>query len=427
MFIDKIQIHVKAGNGGNGAVAFHREKFVARGGPDGGDGGRGGNVILKLDEGMNTLLWFRYKRKFAAENGSDGSGKKFHGKNGSDLVIPVPVGTIVRDAASGRIIKDMSGDEETFTICRGGRGGWGNKHFATATRQVPNFAKNGLPGEEKELLLELKLIADAGLVGLPSAGKSSLLAAVSEARPKIAEYHFTTLEPSLGVVDAGDGVGFVLADIPGLIEGASDGAGLGHDFLRHIERCRLLIQVIDASGVEGRAPLDDFMTIDSELEKFSPALASRPRIIALNKYDMLEATDTPELEALKNELGKRDYKYIFISAAAHINTDQLIRAISDQLAVLPPPKVYDAEPEIEIDDLGGAENVVVTKKPNGTYWVEGIWIDKLVGRVNFEDRESVMYFERALIRGGIIDMLRQHGCRDGDTVHLGGIEFDFID
>ena len=285
MFIDKIEIFVKAGAGGNGCVSFRREKYVAKGGPDGGDGGNGGNVIFRVDEGANTLLAFRYKRKFIAENGGDGSGAKCHGKNGESVIIPVPRGTLIRDAESGKILHDMS-DGEDFILCRGGRGGWGNKHYATPTRQIPRFAKAGLPGDERNVLLELKMIADVGLAGLPSAGKSSLLAAVSAARPKIAEYHFTTLEPNLGVVSVGEGKGFVMADIPGLIEGASDGAGLGHDFLRHIERCRLIVQVIDISGVEGRDPVDDFHTISEELEKFSQALADKPRILVANKCDL---------------------------------------------------------------------------------------------------------------------------------------------
>ncbi|MBR6915555.1 MAG: GTPase ObgE, partial [Clostridia bacterium] len=286
MFIDKIRIYLKAGNGGNGAVSFRREKYVAKGGPDGGDGGRGGDIIFTVDEGANTLLAFRYKRKFIAENGGDGEGSKFHGKDGEDVVVKVPRGTLIKDAESGLVIHDMS-DGEDFTVCRGGRGGWGNKHFATPTRQIPRFAKSGMPGEEKDVVLELKMIADVGLVGLPSAGKSSLLAAVSAARPKVAEYHFTTLEPSLGVVSTGGESGFVMADIPGLIEGASEGAGLGHDFLRHIERCRMIVQVVDVAGTEGRSPVEDLETISEELEKFSPAVASRPRLIAANKADLL--------------------------------------------------------------------------------------------------------------------------------------------
>ncbi|MBR6675845.1 MAG: GTPase ObgE, partial [Clostridia bacterium] len=341
MFIDKIKIFVKAGAGGNGAVSFRREKYVAQGGPDGGDGGNGGNIIFVTDEGINTLLAFRYKRKFIAENGGNGEGAKRHGKNGENIMIKVPKGTIIRNAESGKIIKDMS-DDEPFTVCKGGRGGWGNKHFATPTRQIPRFAKNGLPGEEKEIVLELKMIADVGLVGLPSAGKSSLLAAVSAARPKVAEYHFTTLEPSLGVVNTGEDRGFVMADIPGLIEGAAEGAGLGHDFLRHIERCRLLLQVVDVSGIEGRTAAEDFDTISQELEEFSQELAGRPRIIAANKCDMI-LEDDENLESLKVLAEALGYKVFPISTATREGLPALLREIETQLRTLPPITVYESE------------------------------------------------------------------------------------
>lgn len=427
MFIDKIQIYVKAGNGGNGCVSFRREKYIAKGGPDGGDGGCGGNIVFTVDEGSNTLLAFRYKRKFTAQNGEDGKGGKCHGKNGDDVIIKVPAGTLIRDADSGRIIRDMS-DGEDFILCRGGRGGFGNKHFATPTRQVPNFAKNGTPGEEKEIILELKIIADVGLVGLPSAGKSSLLAAVSEARPKIAEYHFTTLEPSLGVVRIGGEYGFVMADIPGLIEGASDGAGLGHAFLRHVDRCRMLIQVIDISGSEGRAPLEDFITIDEELKKFSEELYSRPRIIAANKCDLISDRDTDEIKALCGEAEKRGYEVVFISAAAGTSTKELVKLTAGMLEKLPPVTVYEAE-EIPEDSLTGAapEETKIRRDPDGAYVVEGKWLELLCGRINFSDRESLMYFETQLNKNGIIDMLRKAGCEEGDTVRMFEFEFDFVD
>lgn len=428
MFIDKIQVHVKAGNGGNGCVSFRREKFVAHGGPDGGDGGNGGNVIFLVDEGANTLLFFRYKRKFVAENGGNGAGAKFHGKNGEDIIIPCPPGTIIREASTGRIIKDMS-DKEPFIVCHGGKGGWGNRHFATPTRQVPNFAKNGIPGEEKDLLLELKMIADVGLVGLPSAGKSSLLASVSAARPKIAAYHFTTLEPSLGVVSTGETSGFVMADIPGLIEGAAEGAGLGHDFLRHIERCRLLLQVVDISGEEGRRPIDDFLAIDEELHKFSEELASRPRIIACNKADLLEdPSHSEELKEMKKEAKKRGYSLHLISTATHEGLKDLINEIHQMLTELPPILVYEAEeaPEPEID-LTDSENVTIERDEDGVFVVSGPWVDLLVNRVNFSDHESMMYFERSLTKAGIIDRLREAGCEEGNTVRVADIEFDFVD
>ena len=430
MFIDKIQIFAKAGAGGNGSVSFRREKYVAKGGPDGGDGGRGGNIVFRIDEGANTLLYFRYKRKFAAENGGDGMGGKMHGKNGADLYIPVPRGTIVRDAASGKIIKDMS-DGEDFVICRGGRGGWGNKHFATPTRQIPRFAKNGIPGEEKELLLELKMIADVGLVGLPSAGKSSLLASVSAARPKIADYHFTTLEPNLGVVNTGEERGFVMADIPGLIEGAGEGAGLGHDFLRHIERCRLLVQVVDASGIEGRDPCDDLNTISGELESFSPELAARPRIVAANKCDLIDGDSEQllRLEALADAAG---YPVVRISTATRSGLDTLLHMIERELSKLPPVTVYEAEltpkdTERERYENAVPEDTVIKRADDGAYECSGKWLEKLCGRIYFDDRESLMYFQKSLNDSGIIEKLREAGCTEGCTVRMFGIEFDFVD
>ncbi len=438
MFIDKIKIYVRAGNGGNGAVSFRREKYVAKGGPDGGDGGNGGNVIFRCDSSANTLLAFRYKRKFAAEHGTDGAGAKFHGKNGEDVIIKVPKGTLIRDPETNKIIKDMC-DDEDFILCRGGRGGWGNKHFATPTRQIPRFAKNGLPGEEKEVLLELKMIADVGFVGLPSAGKSSLLAAISEARPKIADYHFTTLEPSLGVVSIGDEKGFVAADIAGHIEGGSEGLGLGHVFLRHIERCRMLIQVVDIASTEGRTPLEDFTVISDELEKFSPELASRPRIIAANKADLMvngeeEFCEIPEVSEeaaeLEAEAARRGYEVVYISAGSRLNLKTLISKTARILEELPPILTYEPEfiPEAEVEDeMSGVEAVTITRADNAAFIVEGEWAEKLVNRVNFSDKESLMYFERSLIKGGIIDRLRDAGCEEGDTVCVCGIEFDFIE
>lgn len=428
MFIDKIKIYVKAGDGGNGCVSFRREKYVAKGGPDGGDGGSGGNVIFKIDEGSNTLLAFRYKRKFIAQNGGPGEGGKCHGKNGSDIIVKVPAGTLIRDAASGRIIKDMS-DCGEFVLCRGGKGGFGNKHFATPTRQIPNFAKNGIPGEEKEIILELKMIADVGFVGLPSAGKSSLLAAVSDARPKIAEYHFTTLEPSLGVVRTHDEGGFVMADIPGLIDGASDGAGLGHAFLRHVDRCRLLIHVVDIAGVEGRDPLDDFITIDEELKKFSEKLYERPRIIAANKCDLLEDREAPEIKRFFSEMEKRGYDVILISALARENTKALINKAQEMLSKLPPITIYEAEEVFDTDEYAAAapSDTTITRDSSGAYVASGRWLELLCGRINFSDRESLMYFETQLNKNGIIDMLRDAGCKEGDTVRMFEFEFDFVD
>lgn len=428
MFIDKIQIHVKAGDGGNGCVSFRREKYVSHGGPDGGDGGKGGSIIIKIDDNMNTLLAFRYKRKFEALCGGNGQGAKFHGATADDVIIAVPPGTIIRDPDTGLIIKDMS-NCEPFVLCRGGRGGWGNRHFATPTRQIPRFAKSGTKGEERDVILELKMLADVGLVGLPSAGKSSLLAAVSAARPKIADYHFTTLSPNLGVVKTSAETGFVMADIPGLIEGAADGAGLGHAFLRHIERCRLLVHVVDISAYEGRSPLDDIDTIDAELEAFSPKLADVPRIIAANKYDSIDP-ETADLKEFEDYMDKLGYPYIYISAYTGYNTDVLVKEIDKMLKKLPPLMIYD--PEITTEELSittaGAETreSIITKADDGAYEVEGEWLFNLVGQVNFEDRESLMFFQRVLLKSGLIEQLREHGCKDGDTVRMYDFEFDFI-
>ncbi len=426
MFIDKVKIFVKAGNGGNGCVSFRREKYVAKGGPDGGDGGHGGNVVFTIDKGSNTLLAFRYKRKFVAENGGDGAGAKFHGKNGADIIVKVPEGTIIRDEKSGKILKDMSSCED-WICAKGGRGGWGNKHFATPTRQIPMFAKSGTKGQEWELTLELKMLADVGLVGLPSAGKSSLLAAVSDAKPKIADYHFTTLSPNLGVINVRDGHGFVMADIPGLIEGASEGLGLGHAFLRHVERCRLLVQVVDISCIEGRNPIDDIKTIDEELNKFSPELATRPRIIAANKVDSLDRSIV-DVDAFEAYVKERGWKLMYISAYTGENTEELVSEIDKMLLELPPLTIYEAEytPEDAILSDGEDHAVTITRDDKGTYVVEGEWLYNLVGQVNFEDRESLMFFQRVLLKSGVIEKLKEAGCKDGDSVSMYDFEFDFV-
>ena len=425
MFIDNVTIHIKAGDGGNGCVAFHREKYVAQGGPSGGDGGNGGNIVFKIDEGTNTLLAFRYKRKFEAQNGGDGGTEKFHGRNGDDTVILVPAGTIIKDAETGRIIKDMS-DCEPYTVLQGGRGGWGNRHFATPTRQIPRFAKPGLKGGEMDVILELKMLADVGLVGFPNVGKSSLLSVISSARPKIANYHFTTLSPQLGVVKTGEGRGFVCADIPGLIEGAADGAGLGHDFLRHVDRCRLLIHVVDVSGAEGRDPVDDIKKINEELARYSEALASRPQIFAANKIDACDR-DAVDLDALedyiKNELGA---ELFYISAATREGVDELMYRTAELLAELPPLTIYESE-EPEVPEFSEkAEREIIVKNVNGVYYVEGEWLMQLIDSVNFTDRESIGFFQRILRQSGVIDALTEKGCKDGDTVNIYDVEFDFI-
>ena len=420
-FVDTAKITVKSGKGGNGAVAFHREKYVAAGGPDGGDGGRGGDVILQVDPHMSTLMDFRYKRKYVAGNGMDGTGKRCSGKDGEDMVIKVPLGTVVRDAQSGQIIADMS-NTEPFVLCRGGNGGWGNKHFATPTRQVPNFAKAGLPGQEREVILELKLLADVGLVGFPNVGKSTLLSVVSKARPKIADYHFTTLFPNLGVVYVDEGVSFVMADIPGIIEGASDGAGLGHDFLRHIDRCRLLIHIVDVSGREGRDPVEDFEAINTELEQYSPELAQRPMLVAGNKADIAE--DRSLLEKLKVHVEAKGLTFFELSAATHQGVDALMRHAAGLLAQLPPITVYEPNyvpAPLELDTSGD----VTIEKVDDVWMVDGPWLQRLMSNVNFNDIESRNWFDRVLRESGLFQRMEDMGVQDGDTVCLYNLEFEY--
>ena len=420
-FVDTARITVRSGNGGNGVVSFHREKYVAAGGPDGGDGGRGGNVVVMVNDHMSTLMDFRYKRKYVAENGMDGQGKRCTGKDGADLILRVPRGTIIRDAETREIIKDMS-DEQPFILCKGGRGGWGNKHFATPTRQVPRFAKAGLPGESRDVVLELKLLADVGLVGFPNVGKSTLLSVVSKARPKIANYHFTTLFPNLGVVYVEEGVSFVLADIPGIIEGAADGAGLGHDFLRHIDRCRLLIHVVDVSGSEGRDPVEDFEAINAELEQYSPELASRKMIVAANKVDIM--TDPSLLEKLRAHVESKGYELFEISAAAHQGVRELVKRAAQELAQLPAVVVYEptyVERPPEVDTSGE----VSIQQFDETWVVEAPWLQRLIANVNFSDFESRNWFDRMLRQSGLFDKLEQMGIHDGDIVSMYDLEFEY--
>ena len=420
-FIDKARITVRAGNGGNGCVSFHREKYIAAGGPNGGDGGNGGHIILKVDDNLSTLMDFRYKRKYAAENGADGSGARRTGKDGESLVIKVPRGTLVRDAESGEIIKDMS-DSEPFILCHGGKGGWGNTHFATPTRQAPHFAKSGMPGESHDILLELKLLADVGLLGFPNVGKSTLLSVVSRAQPKIANYHFTTINPNLGVVYVEEGVSFVMADIPGIIEGASEGAGLGHDFLRHIDRCRLLVHVIDASGSEGRDPVEDFDTINAELRQYSPELATRPQIVVANKTDIME--DETMLEKLREHVEKLGYPLLSISAAAHQGTQTLIWAIAEKLKELPPVHIYEPEYVKRPPTVDMSQPLEITVEDN-VYIVEGPWLQRLISNTNFSDYESRMWFDKMLRESGVFDRLEQMGIQDGDLVSMYNLEFEY--
>ena len=425
MFFDKVKIYVKAGDGGNGSVSFHREKYISHGGPDGGDGGKGGDIIFVIDEGQNTLLNFKYRRKFVAPNGQAGMASKCHGKNAENLEIPVPPGTVIKDGSTGKIIKDMSDSDvaETgrFVLLKGGNGGFGNSHFATPTRQTPNFAKSGIKGKELEVELELKMLADAGLVGMPSAGKSTIISMVSAAKPKIADYHFTTLAPILGVVDAKAG-GYVLADSPGLIEGASDGEGLGHQFLRHIERCRLIVNVVDASGIEGRDPLDDLRVINEELEKYSPKLASRPRILAANKMDMADDETKARLQAYADERG---IPVVFLCAAIGEGTDELKEIIARELVNLPPLTVY--EPEMSVDDepeISEDAEIKVTNV-NGVYHVKAERLINVINSINFGDHESMAYFQKVLRNSGVIAALEAKGIKDGDTVNLYDVEFDY--
>ena len=426
MFIDNIKIYVKAGNGGNGAVSFHREKYVSAGGPDGGDGGRGGNVVFKIDEGANTLLAFRYKRKFIAEPGDDGKTGKMHGKNGADVIVAVPRGTLIRDAESGKIIFDMANADE-YVICKGGRGGWGNRHFATPTRQIPRFAKSGTKGEEKEVILELKMLAEVGLIGFPNVGKSSILSRISAAKPKIANYHFTTLSPNLGVVSVREGKGFLAADIPGLIEGASDGAGLGHAFLRHVDRCRLLLHVVDISAQDGREPADDIDKIDTELKKYSPELSERPQIIVANKTDSADL-DSDAVKSFKRRCSELGREVVYVSAITGEGLDELVRLTAERLKDLPPLTVYEAEitPEDEaIRSLSG-EKITTVRRENNKYIVEGEWLFNFMGQINFGDYESLNFFQRVLVKNGVIDKLREAGVEEGDTVSIYDFEFDFV-
>ena len=427
MFYDYAKVNVKAGDGGNGIVAWRREKYVAMGGPAGGDGGNGGSIILEADNNLRTLIDFRYKTHYKADRGKHGQGSSMHGSSAEDKILKVPVGTVVRDAETQQILADLTESGQRVVVAKGGRGGRGNTHFVSSTHRAPTLAENGDAGEERWITLELKLLADVGLVGFPNVGKSTIISHVSAAKPKIADYHFTTLSPNLGVVNVRDGHGFVMADIPGLIEGASEGLGLGHAFLRHIERCRLLVQVVDISCIEGRDPIDDLKTIDGELEKFSPELSTRPRIIVANKVDSLDRSvvDVDAFESYVKEIG---WDLMYISAYTGENTEELVAKIDKMLTELPPLTIYESDysPEDAILNDGEDHAVTITRDDKGTYVVEGEWLYNLVGQVNFEDRESLMFFQRVLLKSGVIDKLREAGCRDGDSVSMYDFEFDFV-
>lgn len=423
MFIDMAKIFIKAGDGGDGAVSFHREKYVAAGGPDGGDGGRGGNVMFQGDSNLSTLADFRYKRKYTAPRGENGKGGRCAGKSAGDLVVRVPIGTLVKEAETGRIIADIW-DNEPQVIAKGGKGGWGNTHFATPTRQAPRFAKPGLPGQELEVQLELKLLADVGLVGYPNVGKSTLISVVSEAKPNIANYHFTTLTPVLGVVRLGEGRSFVMADIPGLIEGAWEGKGLGHQFLRHVERCRMLVHIVDVSGSEGRDPKEDFETINRELKRFNPELSERPMLVAGNKCDLAEPEQVEEFRAF---VEGRGYRFFPIIAPINEQVDTLLDAVTAELSKLPPILRYEPEPAERGPIEALERGAVKVDCEDGIFMVEAPWLERIMRTVDFDDSESLQYFQRVLIETGVIDALREAGCDEGDTVDIYGLEFDFVE
>lgn len=424
MFVDKAKIRVKAGDGGDGAVSFYREKYVAAGGPDGGNGGKGGDIIFVIDDNFSTLIDFKYKKKYAAQRGENGGAKHCTGKNGEDLIIKVPRGTLVRDANTGRIIADLSKKDRQI-IAKGGNGGKGNSVFKSPTRQIPRFAKPGYPGEEFELSLELKLLADVGLVGFPNVGKSTLISVVSQAKPKIANYHFTTLVPVLGVVKVEAEKSFVMADIPGLIEGASDGIGLGHEFLRHVERCRLILHVLDVSGSEGRDPREDFDIINRELEKFSPDLAECPQIVAANKSDM---ASPEQIQKLKEYIEEKGYTFFEISAATTQGTSELIKYISKELDKLPPIREYEPEeiPEEEIMQKEDERKRITVRKEEDVYYVEAQWLEPILRTVNLDDYSSLQYLQRVLQTNGVFQRLEDMGIEEGETVDIHGFEFEYV-
>ena len=429
MFADRAKIIIKSGNGGNGHVSFRREKYVPDGGPDGGDGGKGGDVIVEVDEGLNTLLNFRHKRKFAAQNGEEGGKKRCHGKNGENIVLKVPQGTVIKDAQSGKVILDMSGDHKREIILKGGRGGKGNMNFATPTMQAPKYAQPGQAGQELEVLLELKVIADVGLVGFPNVGKSTLLSRVSNAQPKIANYHFTTLQPNLGVVDIEGCNGFVIADIPGLIEGASEGAGLGHQFLRHIERTRVMIHLVDAASTEGRDPIDDIYKINRELEKYQADLTKRPQVIAANKIDAIYVEEGQEdpVERIKREFEPKGIKVFPISAATGKGIKELLYYVQSELDKLPKePTVFEQEffPEDVLMRTNLPYTVEYDQKEK-VYMVEGPKVDRMLGYTNLDSEKGFAFFQRFLKETGILDDLEAAGVQEGDTVSVSGILFEY--
>lgn len=423
MFTDYVKIYAKAGNGGNGAISFRREKYVAAGGPDGGDGGKGGDIYFEVDQNSNTLLEFRYKKKFKAENGSNGEGSNKYGKSGEDLTIKVPIGTIVKDAETNHVLADLSHEGQKELVLKGGRGGKGNSHFATATRQAPRFSQDGENGEEKELILELKLLADVGLIGFPNVGKSTFLSRTTSATPKIADYHFTTLEPNLGVVKTEYGDSFVIADIPGIIEGASEGVGLGLQFLRHIERTRLLLHVIDVSGSEGRNPVDDFERINSELKKYSKKLSERTQIIVANKSDIIQ--DEEKFEELSKLAKKHNIKIFKISAVTGEGISELIKYVSDLLKTLPKEELLEYEDK-KIYKLENKDDYTI-RKEEGMFVIEGEPVERIMRRVNIDDNESLYYLQKNLDELGVHEKLKKMGIKEGDIVKIADYELEWED
>lgn len=427
MFADRAKILIRSGKGGDGHVSFRREKYVANGGPDGGDGGRGGDVIFEVDEGLNTLYEYRHKRKFSAQDGEPGGKKRCHGGDGEDLILKVPEGTVIYDDASGKVVADMSGENKRQIILKGGRGGKGNMHYATATMQVPKYAQPGQAAQELEVRLELKVIADVGLVGFPNVGKSTFLSRVTNARPKIANYHFTTLNPNLGVVDLPGGAGFVIADIPGLIEGASEGVGLGHQFLRHIERTRVMIHIVDAASVEGRDPIADIYAINKELEAYNPEIAKRPQVIAANKIDVIWSKDEDPVAKLKAEFEPQGIPVYPISAVSGDGLNELLWAVANMLKELPQEKIV-FEQEFFPEDMLVQENLpysVYFDEEEQIYVIEGPKIERMLGYTNLDTEKGFQFFQRFLKETGILDELEGLGIEEGDTVRMYGFEFDY--
>ena len=425
MFADRAKIIIKSGKGGNGHISFRREKYVPNGGPDGGDGGKGGDVIFVVDSGLNTLTDYRHRRKFAAEPGEEGGKKNCHGKNGADLILKVPEGTIIKDAESGKVIADMSGDNKRVTILRGGRGGLGNQHFATSTMQAPKYAQPGQEAIEIEVALELKVIADVGLVGFPNVGKSTLLSRVTNAQPKIANYHFTTLQPNLGVVDMEDGFGFVIADIPGLIEGASEGIGLGHEFLRHIERTKVMIHIVDAAGTEGRDPISDIKAINKELEAYNPELLKKPQVIAANKIDVIYGDENEIIKRLREEFETEGIKVFPISAVSGQGLKELLYEVKNLLATCPKETtVYEQEFDPELNFFKDEPYTIEIDK-DGAYVVEGPKIEKMLGYTNIESEKGFLFFQRFMKEQNILKELEEKGIQEGDTVKMYGHAFDY--